>query len=207
MGSFKKIISVIKLLKSKKFRNISLSFVETEINKNEVREFKKLCENLEVEAVLRDILTVGRGIENEKRLAFDNMSEKRILDKTIPISEYRKHLPLATRCSAAINSLYIQFNGDIYPCPVAGVDETLKMGNIKDISDLNSYISKRYEQVGFKNYAKLSYDKIGNCNECEVKDFCWRCLQEYYDIFAGGSVHSDECAFRKENLMEIVWGD
>lgn len=206
-GVFKKVISVIKLLKSKNFKNISLSFVESEINKNEVRQFQKLCEEFEVEAILRNFLAVGRGSEHKNRLALDNGVIENRFDETIPLSEYRKHLTLATRCSAAVSSLYIQFNGDIYPCPVAGVDENLKMGNIKDISDLNSYISKRYEQVGFENYAKLSYDKVGNCNECEVKDFCWRCLQEYYDIFADGSAYSEECAFRKKNLMKIVWGD
>lgn len=206
-GVFTKVISAIKLLKSKGYKNISLSFTECEINKGEEDAFYKLCEQLGVEPVVRNFFSVGRGLENKSRLVRNKKMEERIYDKKIPKSEYRKKLRLATKCGAVITSLYIHFDGGIYPCPVAGINKDLEMGNIKEIQDMNDFILKRHNQIGYKNYTKLSYEKLGRCSDCEVKDFCWKCLQEYYEFFEDNNTKSEVCSFRKKNLMEIVWGD
>lgn len=204
---YNKVISAINLLKSKNFNNISLSFVETEVNKKELEEFRELCKRLEVEPVIRKLFSTGRAMDNKNRLISNNKYDDKKMKEKISIVEYRKNLKLATRCVAAVSSIYIQFNGDIYPCPVAGIEKNFRMGNIREIIDWNTFLSGRYEQTGFKNYADLAYNKLGNCSGCEVRDFCWRCLQEYYSIFPRGQMDSEECAIRKRILMEIVWGD
>ncbi len=207
-GVYKKVVSAIKLLQSKNFKNISLSFSETELNKHERDLFIRMCEEWQIKYVLRSFWAVGRGMENKSRL---DMKEDVDKDAVMQpdrekLMEYRKNLQLATKCGAGVNSIYIQYNGDIYPCPVAGVDEKMKMGNIKESEHFQSLILNRDKTDGFKYYKSISCKETGRCSTCEVRDFCWRCLQEYYQIFKDSSQDA-VCTERKNFLKSIVWGE
>lgn len=209
MGVFSKVISAIKLLQKKEFNDISLSFTETEINKHEREQFINLCAELGVEPVVRIFLPVGRGMINKNRLEISDVKQG-FLDKSLKIdqiAEYRKNLAMTTRCGAGTDCLYIQFNGDIYPCPVTGVNEKMRMGNIKNVHNFQDFVLGRNELEGYRNYTNISHKNTGKCSECDVRDFCWRCMQEYYEIFQDGNDDTNECAYRRQFLNSVVWGD
>ncbi len=207
-GVYKKVVSAIKLLQSKNFKNISLSFSETELNKHERDLFIRMCKEWQVKCVLRSFWAVGRGMENRSRLDMKVDAGKAAAMQPDPekLMVYRKNLQLATRCGAGIHSIYIQYNGDIYPCPVAGVDEKMKMGNIKDSEHFQSLLLNRDKTDGFKHYKNISCKEAGRCSACDVRDFCWRCLQEYYRISKDSSQDA-VCTGRKNFLRSIVWGE
>ena len=209
IGVFQKVISSIKILQKKNFRDISLSFTETALNRHETEQFITLCKDLETEPAIRNFLSVGRGYANRDQLVLNNIESHHPGNhlSTKEISEYRKRLVMTTRCGAGIDRLYIQFNGDIYPCPVSGINEKMRMGNINNIDDFHKFMSKKDELEGYQYYTDISLKKIGKCSKCDVKDFCWRCIQEYYSIFPDGKEESKECIDRWKFLNSIVWGD
>ena len=82
----------------------------------------------------------------------------------------------------------------------------MKMGNIKDSEHFQSLLLNRDKTDGFKHYKNISCKESGRCSACDVRDFCWRCLQEYYRIFKDCSQDA-VCTGRKNFLRSIVWGE
>lgn len=205
-GVFEHVIDVIMMLKGNKFENISLSFVLAEVNKAEKRAFIKMCEELQVKPMIRDFFSVGRGKINEETLKVKELS-KVVLTQNC--QKYRENMRFNGDCSAGKRSLYIQYNGDIYPCPVAAINTKFAMAKLNEIKDmdLQKIIDARENNIGYCNFYNISPDIVEHCKECSVKDFCWKCIQEYYTFIKNEESREVFCKNQREMLERIVWGD
>lgn len=207
-GVFLHIMNIVKNLKSNGCDDISLSFVITDYNKDEVEKFIEMCNKLDVKPMLRDLFLVGRSKDNEDKLKLNETYKKKNEVVIQNIQECRKHVHLNGKCSAGRNSLYIQYDGAIYPCPVAAVNSHFTMINIKDIRsrDLQEVINKRNDYKGFCNFNDISCEKVSPCSKCNVNKFCWACIQEYYTFIFNEKERQEFCKEQKAILEEIVWG-
>ena len=206
-GVFDHAMDVIMLLKRNKFDNISLSFVLTEVNKGEEHIFLKLCEELQVKPMIRDFFSMGRGKNNEEELKIREENSGEIILQDY--QKHRKNIRFNGGCSAGTKLLYVQFDGRIYPCPVTAVNTKFTMARLEELRDmdLQKIIDDRENSSGYCNFCDISPDKIEHCKECSVKDFCWKCIQEYYTFIASGEDRKVFCKNQKEVLEKIVWGD
>lgn len=208
-GVFQHTIDVVRKLKERGLTDISISFVITEINRNEQELFKKLCEDLDVKPMFRKLLSVGRGKVNENRLALKQMSDETDEVEIERIAEIRKKAQIKNRCGAASRSLYIQYDGNIYPCPVAAVDPEFAMKHISELADenLQLLIDGREACSGYCKFCSILPDRIEPCAGCSVRDFCWGCVQDYFTYFNNKKSEMEFCTQRKELLEKAIWGD
>lgn len=208
-GVFEHTIGVVRQLKKRGLTDISISFVITEINRNEQELFKKLCEDLDVKPTFRKLLSVGRGKENENRLALKQVSDESDEAETERIAEIRKKAQIKNRCGAASRSLYIQYDGNIYPCPVAAVDPEFAMRHISELANgnLQMLIDGREACSGYCKFCSILPDRIEPCAGCKVRDFCWGCIQDYFTYFNNKKLKMEFCIQRKELLEKAIWGD
>ena len=207
-GAYRKILRAIELLKGKQFENISLSMTLTECNYNEEEDFFKLCEKLEVKPELRDLFIVGRAKENVDVLYSENINkmETPIIDECYMDNE-RRHLQLTGRCEAGRRNVYIQYDGRIYPCPVAATNQKLLLGQIKDINcDLQKLKKTECYHKGCNYLKNISPKEIKKCKDCDVNEFCWSCLQDYYAYIEDEKNFNVFCEQRKNILTKLVWG-
>lgn len=206
-GVFEHTVETIRLLKKKGLTNISISFVVTEINRKEQDAFIRMCEDLDVKPILRNFFSVGRGKENENILESGPNEAPKMASENI--QEIRKKLQLIDRCGAAARSLYIQYDGKVYPCPVAAVNPEFSLKHLKDLEtkDLQLLIDEKSACNGYCKFQNTLSGKLTSCSECKVKNFCWGCIIDYFIYF--DNVHSKMkfCAERKELLEKAIWGD
>lgn len=207
-GVFEHTIDVIRGLKERGMDDISLSFVITEINRNEQELFKKLCVDLGVKPMFRKLFPMGRGKENESRLELKPTSDETDEEETESTAEIRKKEQIKARCGAASKSLYIQYDGNIYPCPVAAVDPELAMGHIGGLADgnLQLLIDGREACSGYCRFRSMQPDCVEPCAGCKVRDFCWGCLQDYFAYYNHKTSEMEFCTQRKEFLEKAIWG-
>lgn len=206
---FNHIITIVKELKKKGITDISLSFVLTDFNRHEEEDFKKMCKNLDVKPMVREFFVVGRGKENETELAIKDNLKKTNEITVIDVKECQKNIRIHGKCGAGRSSLYVQYDGTIYPCPVAAIYSDFAMENIKNIVDRNlqQVIENRRKYKGFCKFDDISCDNFEYCSNCDVKDFCWACIQEYYSFFTCDETRKNFCDAQKDMLRKIIWGD
>ncbi len=207
-GVFEHTIEVLEMLKEKGLSNISISFVVTEINRKEQDAFIRMCENLGVKPILRNFFSVGRGKEN-KNILESGRNEIPKMTATEDIPEIRKRLMLIDGCNAATGSLYIQYDGVIYPCPVAAVNQEFALKHLNELKtkDLQLLIDGKSVCNGYCRFQNTLSGKITSCAECTVKNFCWGCIIDYLMYFDDENLTMRFCNERKELLEKVIWGD
>lgn len=204
-GVFDRVIETIKNLHEVGIEDISLSMTITDYNDQEEEKFIKLCENLDVEPIIRDLFLMGRAKKNK------NLLESKIKNLTSNISEENfleecKKIKLNGKCNAGKKSLYVQYDKSLYPCPVAATQSKFKMGTIDDEHiQLENIVKVIDDNAGYKEFTKISPEKISPCSECIVNKFCWGCLQEYYTYIQDKTNFSGFCTLQKTNLMKTIW--
>lgn len=169
-GVFNRIMNSINLLKENNFYNISGSMVFGYNNENEIEPFKEFCTNNKIIPVPRGFMRLGRGKYNEKYLNND-----------IDMFYYSSKLDddnseiKAINCNAGSSQLYVNHDGNMYPCTNLQKEEFL-MGNINDLNcQLVKSILERKEPV-FKRIENLQTVNVSKCKDCYYKIFCGYCL-------------------------------
>lgn len=207
-GAYDRIINGVNLLKNEGFNNISLSMTRTEFNYNEENDFLELCKCLEVRPNFRDLFFVGRAKENKSILYSSNLFKietPKLSDADIEME--RKNICLRGGCRAGIDNMYIQYDGSVYPCPVAATNIDYKIGEIKqDNCNLGDLKKSDCYYLGCENFRSVSPSNVEKCRDCDVNQFCWSCLQDYYECINNDAIFNSFCMERKEALMKVVWG-
>ncbi len=206
-GVFEHTIEVIGMLKAKGLTNISISFVITEINRKEKDEFIKMCEELGVKPMLRSFFSVGRGKENEDIL--ESKSGEDFKMESEDIGAVRKRLHIMDRCGAASRSLYIQYDGNVYPCPAAAINPEFALKHLSELETKNLQLLIDGKQAchGYCKFKDILPEHIEPCAECKVKNFCWGCIIDYFVFYDNEKSKMKFCAERKELLEKAIWGD
>lgn len=204
---FEHTIEVVGMLKEKGLTDISISFVVTDINRKEQDAFKKMCENLGVKPMIRSFFSIGRGKENENILESGRGDSHKMSIEDV--SEFRKKLPIISTCDAAIRSLYIQYDGKVYPCPVAAVNSEFALKHLNELEtkDLQLLIDGRLACNGYCKFQDTLTEKIESCAKCKVRKFCWGCIIDYFMYYDYENSRMKFCDERKELLEEVIWGD
>ncbi len=172
---FSRTIKGINLLKNAGVTRISASMVETKITEGKRNEFKKLCESLGVRPIIRILSLTGRAKTIEESIIPDSIKRantKNDDDLLLSIKEKKKHMDFF-RCGAAVRQFQIGFDGNIYPCQAMMKQEYI-IGNIKKISDLNTYLrgEKYKESAGYTQFEKILPYNRSKCRECNIVLFC-----------------------------------
>lgn len=209
-GVFEKVIKSVKKLQENNFYNISLSMVFTGNNYHFKKKFFELCKELQVKALPRFFIARGRGKEN-----FDELNKKNInIDNSNPIEkevfEVRNIESMEIKCcscSAGINELFIEPNGDMFPCPLL----TDKEYYIANILEDNICINQYFEDNMLKNYKayksllNIEPDGYSKCKNCNVNIFCWTCPADLNEYMKSEDLFSNWCKYHKKNISQIIW--
>lgn len=199
-GVFDRVLKSVKLLLNQGVdsKKISLSMVLTTENEKCVGDFEKLNRKFGTNLVIREYSYIGRGKKN--RLLEVNAEE---MEKMQFNSD--KRLLQCMNCGALKSEIYVNCDGEIYPCPMI-IDTKYSIGNILKIDDLSCFFKmEKYKNVqGYKNFINsFMPEKIEQCKECKIKYFCISCPvqhvqyceQDFFETF---------CRMKKE-YHKVVW--
>ncbi|MCU9807303.1 SPASM domain-containing protein [Paraclostridium sp. AKS46] len=209
-GVFEKVLKVVRELQSKNFYDISLSMVFGEKNYKISEEFKRLNEELNTRSIERYFVPSGRGLINREMYS----DEDSVLPLVIPkyreneMDNREKKMSSISSCScnACIEQIFIDYKGNIYPCPSLTENEYL-IGSAFDkkvISILKENELK--ENQGFKNLNKLYPFNFEKCKDCDVNIFCLKCPARVNTIKNNDEDLNRWCSLTKKNMELLVWG-
>lgn len=181
---FEKVVQGIKLLKKHGAKRIVASMVDCRATHEYIQAFKDLCENeLGVQYMVRAFDSIGRGEENKKELEnlpveiWENDVDGKKEHKPSSIKkEEKKYMPDIFGCKAALMEFYIDYRGQIFPCPVLDSEEFL-LGNVLH-EDLKQYIFKKQymEGKGYSMLLKYLPWNLPECSDCKNQLFCYTCV-------------------------------
>ena len=202
---YDKVINNIKLLKNNNFNKVSVSMVFGEKNIEKIDEFISLNDKLGTIPIIRYFTPEGRGYDNHNIYTDKKCS--------IPIticSMYNKFiingdcLPDSCNCYAYIDSFFINYDGQAYPCTSLIKDEFI----IYDFAS-NSFDEKYFYDALKNNRIEFidKYMRFNNskCKKCDVNVFCWKCPAIYVNALFNNEIDL-WCSLMRENINSIVWG-
>lgn len=207
-GVFDKVIQAVRLLQKYGLNNISISMVMTKTHSHLYDKFIKLNKELGTRAVPRIFSPIGRGKKNARDLGFGG--DRSLAFKNTSIEEQEETLDdlHICRCGAIRETIYINYNGNIFPCGLAEKEE-YNLGNIMEISDFRSYLEhKEYRsKKGYKNWLDLQPENYEHCKDCDVNLFCWHCLHQLDLLKDDPTLFQKECERKRMVLNEMIWGN
>ncbi|CEN23623.1 radical SAM/SPASM domain-containing protein [Paraclostridium sordellii] len=201
-GVFDKVISNIKMLKSKGFNKISVSMVVSDKTEHLEEKFIELNEKLGTSPVVRGFSPVGRGEENIDIFS-DIEKDKYYISEEYLSDDYDEAFGICP-CSAGKREIMVAYNGDLYPCP-SFMDLKFKLGNIFEIDRLTD-LTGEGEREQYKLLDRLDPENYEECKDCKVNLFCWTCPGELERIKDNPLVFKDRCKQVKPVLYKRVWG-
>lgn len=213
-GVFEKVITNIKLLKSKGFEHITLSMVITDKTQNYRDEFMKLNEKLGTTPITRKFSATGRGEANKEQLVGN-------LEKREKILSQESHLKIFTddersdaydsikcsTCGALSRQLYINYKGEVYPC---GLFEEKKfcLGHIDNIEDIQAYYDNKLYRCSpaYNELMNAFPENAGKCKDCDINLFCWNCIYYMQEVKDKKDLEK-RCRIIKPEIEELLWND
>jgi radical SAM protein with 4Fe4S-binding SPASM domain len=205
-GVFDRVIRSIKLLKKNDFNNTTLSMVLTGQNQFLIDKFIDLNKELGTRPITRAFLPIGRGEQNKEVL----MNQYRLrISKNETCSKVNQNAlddVKACTCGAGHRELFIDFNGDVYPCSLLS-SQKFRIGNIRDIEDLNKHFERLNNTncSAYKELNEIQPDVFYKCKDCTVNVFCWSCLEVIERLKNNENAFSNRCFYNKAKLMESIW--
>lgn len=193
-GTFKKVMKLIENLKNKDFDKINLSFVLSKQTESYLDEFKEFTKNLQVSNTIRGFVSIGRG---EKNLNYinDYKDVEFFSDDMDSYSCYES----AMVCNAGLKSIFINYDGNIYMCPLLQEDKF----KICNIDEIDSFFLDKVSNKDFKsyeNFENLKMKNINHCNECGHKLFCCKCPATMNLIYDNEELLKHNCKKFKNQL-------
>lgn len=205
-GVYESVVKAIHELQLRGMERISLSMVLTGNNIHLKDQFMFLCMELNVKPLPRQFIAMGRGKDNFEYL---NKSEAKEHKVVVYAVENVNRLELKTCCcTAGIGEVFIEPNGDIYPCPLL-LDNQFYIGNIfEDHIDLVRYFEadEYIKTESFKHLDLLDPSKHERCKECNVNQFCITCPAELNAYYNDEIYWNPYCRYHKDPFEKIVWG-
>ncbi len=206
-GVYASVIKAIRELQRNGMKKISLSMVLTGNNVHLKDRFLDLCAELQVKALPREFIAIGRGKENFDYLNRDEKREHRIVSYAI---ENVEMLDLrACCCAAGVGEIFIEPNGDIYPCPLL-IEKKFFIGNVfTDTIDLKSYFENEdyFETESYKELDLLDASNHERCKDCSVNQFCITCPADLNAYQNEELYWSRFCNYHKAPFEKVVWGE
>lgn len=205
-GVYASVVKAIHELQKKGMKKISLSMVLTGNNVNLKDRFIELCKELHVKALPREFIAIGRGKENFNYLNKSENREHRVVSyavENIDLLDLR-----ACCCAAGAGEIFIEPNGDIYPCPLL-LEKKFYIGNVfVDNIDLQDFFENErfFETESFKELELIDASNHERCKDCCVNQFCITCPADL------NAYHNDElywnpyCRYHKTPFEKVVWG-
>jgi len=205
-GVFDRVVNGIRLLQKHGMTNIDLSMVMCDRNRHLTEAFFALNEQLGTKPLVRGFAAVGRGKDNVLQLMDPEHELLFIPDHYIDLAD-PKPLQMCS-CNAGIREIFIDYLGDIYPCPTLD-SSRFKINNITQIESLNileDYISRKCRP--YAELQELQPDLNTKCSGCPVNLFCWTCLADF-DVHLGNdqSVFEQRCSILKPVLFKKAWNE
>lgn len=199
-GVFEKVLNNIKLVKNKSENPVTISMVFSQKNECLEKEFLELNEKLGTKPICRGFSPVGRGKKAKDYYCSDAIYfPKKFLEATSKETG-------ACNCSAGNRELFIDFKGDIYPCP-SFIFSRYKIANIKEVNSLSQLTANKCKGIN----TTLEVDKVnpinnGICKDCNVNLFCWTCPGSYL-YYENKDILDKECTIKKKILTKRIWGE
>ncbi|MCR1850904.1 radical SAM/SPASM domain-containing protein [Paraclostridium sordellii] len=200
---FKKVTESIKGIQKLGCKNISVSMVLGKNNIEDADSFCSFCESINVNPVLRGFFNMGRGTFNSN-IYLDNVNDVKYY---LPSSDCKEDSSFsrANICRAGENQLFVNYDGNIYPCPLLQGQEYL-ICNVRDLNDtlINDILNCDYEVL--KNVDKIRTCNYKKCKECRYSIFCNNCLGIMDSMIKDEKVFEHNCRkmkaiFEKEELL------
>ncbi|MBT2291474.1 radical SAM protein [Paenibacillus albidus] len=216
-GVFNRVISAVKMLKDRKYKNIALSMTETPNNAPFVDRFYDLCRELDVFPAVREFEYIGRAVENKEDLSkvystnlIPNSKSEisiNVINNEAEMKKNGSRIKMG-RCGALRKSLSINENGFIFPCSLLNKDEDI-LGSIFDIDLRRLFVFENItELASYKKLEKLEEYPNNACSECNVKYFCLTCPHVIEMTNNDKTLGKNNfCNGRKEHFTNIVWGN
>lgn len=200
-GVFSKVLNKIELLHNNSFQNITLSMVVADKNASLEKRFIELNEKLGTLPIVRAFAESGRGKSSKNHFTSTGDDEVYIPEEYLQ-DDYSKIDSICT-CSAGVNELFIDYKGNVYPCP-SFIEERYQLGNVLQVHNIS-------ELVGTINIHKSTKEKIdklypdNKCKSCEVFLFCWTCPGAISRIHTKAAFKY-QCEMIRPVLMKRIWG-
>lgn len=122
----------------------------------------------------------------------------KVNDIMIPIISKK---PTIAFCGAGLASLFIEENGDIYPCQLFVNDKIHYMGNMfGECSKLTSEVI-RAQSIIKKNNIKGNIDE---CRGCICKFWCFKCIGQHKDEQNYGCCKTENCSYYRELTLRTL---
>ncbi|MDO0139140.1 radical SAM protein [Clostridioides difficile] len=203
-GVFNKVIKSVYLLKKNGVNDISLSMVFGVNNTNMKDEFIELNQKLGTTPIVRAFIPKGRGYQNKELFNNGDMKFPMLIANIYNDKTKTNSTRINTcACDAFENSLYIDANGDCYPCPSLNLDE-YKIINLAKENIKIEYVKNRMGVLKREFLNVLDY-KGTKCEICDINLFCWNCPADFINAKKNNEIDF-WCDLTKENLEAIVWG-
>lgn len=202
-GVFDKVIKNVKLLQKHGFTNISLSMATADKNANWEQEFSKLNKKLGTRPMFRMFSEVGRGKESKD--IFTDRSENEVYIPAEYLNENREEPDSICCCSAGKREIFVNHNGDVFPCP-SYVNKEYYLGNLLSPDSVEK-ITREYDNIQMVlEGLKRNGIKDERCKKCAVRAFCWTCPGSVESITNIRALES-QCKALYPVLMRRVWGE
>lgn len=200
-GVFKKVMDAVHILQYHGFSNISLSMVISD--KNEVWEtkFNKLNKELNTIPNCRLFSPTGRGANSKK--FFTDLSDKQVFIPSDYIADKQERIVSFSCCSAGSREVFIDYHGDVYPCP-SYIDPHYKLGNILKVNSLEEITIKyNHLDIAIKRLAAKGIN-AHKCKRCCVNIFCWDCPGSV-ELYNTQEALDYQCKIVYPILVKRVW--
>lgn len=189
-GAYTKVIDTIELLHKKDFNKVSLSMLSSKYTENNDDEFRKLCCSLKVHPIIHRFTPNGRGAQNIDKI----FTEKVYLENNV-----RKAYPKL--CFPGEKELFIDKNGDVYPCGNLADNKNLKMGNILEC-EIKEIMDEWNINKSIENLRPWRNEK---CKDCKVNLFCHSCISNIINLQENDKFFQIMCSITYKRLYEIIW--
>lgn len=201
---FKKVTKSIKLIQKFGCKNISLSMVIGKNNIEYMDMYYDFCDSINVRPIIRPFTNIGRGTINSE-IYLDNIND---IQYYFNAGKTKKgsHFSRANICRAGENQLFVNYDGNIYPCPLLQESEYL-ICNVKNLNDdiINDILNCDYEVL--RKLDKIRTFNYEKCKECRHSIFCNNCLSNMNNMIKDEKVFQHNCSkmkaiYEKEELLQ-----
>lgn len=200
-GVFGKVINAVKLLRANGFINVSLSMATADKNAHWEKKFDELNKQLGTRPMFRLFTPIGRGKQSKN--FFTDKTEDEVYIPEDFLEDNREKPDIICSCSAGKREIFIDYRGDIYPCP-SYTDTVHLLGNILACDDINE-ITKSYDNMQMvMEGLKKNGVSDERCITCPVNAFCWTCPGSVESINTNKALES-QCQYMYPVLMRRIW--
>ena len=151
----------------------------TKINKKQIPELIKTAKKLGVEELkINDLVLNGRAKARKKDFGL----EKPLLEDMEKIMGKKAKVTKLFRCECNQDNLYIDFQGDLYPCVETYYNsKNFCLGNVakEEVTSLLGINKKFYRQIKENDYCAYSYMDSPSVSACLNRAGCPKNLEVY----------------------------